>query len=157
MIYDQTALANALMFDQAYRTLYEKFNTGLRTNNLSDMGLLVPVAVNCAFSCELFLKSMLPVGSRGHKLYNDLFTKLDSQSQDAIIDGTVKLTQLSLNNYTSDNFHKDLEANEKAFEVWRYFHEKNASNPSFNIRFMSNFQEVVKSLAIFYNKQSKEL
>ena len=75
MITDKAALANALMFDHAYRILNEKFTMGLNTNNLADIGLSVPIAVNCAFSCELFLKSMLPKGIRGHKLYNDLDRK----------------------------------------------------------------------------------
>lgn len=153
MITDKTALANALIFDHAYRTLNEKWIMGINTNNLADMGLAVPVAVNCAFSCELFLKSMLPIGTRGHKLYSELFTKLDDTSKDAIIDGTLKLIQLKESSYTIENFVDDLKDSESSFETWRYFHEPKETKPNFNNRFMSCFQKVVKSLAIFYDKQ----
>lgn len=156
MITDKTALANAYMFDHAYRILNEKWNIGINTNNLVDIGLAVPVAVNCAFSCELFLKSMLPIGTRGHKLYNDLFAKLDNTSKDAIIDGTVKLIQLKENTYTIDKFYDDLKASEKSFETWRYFHEPKETKPYFNYYFMSCFKETLKALAKFYNKQEHD-
>lgn len=156
MITNKTALANAFMFDHAYRILNKKFTTGINTSNLIDMGLAVPVAVNCAFSCELFLKSMLPIGTRGHKLYNDLFTKLDDTSKDAIIDGTLKLIQLKENTYTIDDFYNDLKACENSFEIWRYFHEPKETNPNFNNRFISCFQEALKALAKFYNKQEHD-
>ncbi len=155
MITDRIALGNALIFDHAYRTLNEKWIIGINTNNLTDMGLAVPVAVNCAFSCELFLKSMLPIGTRGHKLYSELFTKLDDTSKDAIIDGTLKLIQLKENSYTIENFVDDLKNSESSFETWRYFHESKGTKPSFNNRFMSCFQKAVKSLAIFYDKQER--
>lgn len=155
MITDKTALANAYMFDHAYKILNEKWNIGINTSNLADIGLAVPVAVNCAFSCELFLKSMLPKGTRGHKLYNDLFTKLDDTSKDAIIDGTLKLIQLKESTYTIDDFYDDLKASENSFETWRYFHEPKETNPNFNNQFMSCFQETVKALAKFYNKQEQ--
>lgn len=153
MLTDRTALANALMFDHAYKILNERWTIGINTNNLADMGLAIPAAVNCAFSCELFLKSMLPIGTRGHKLYNELFNKLDNISKDAIIDGTLKLIQLKENNYTIDNFYNDLIASENSFDTWRYFHEPKETKPNFNNRFMSCFQKAVKSLAIFYDKQ----
>ena len=153
MITDKTALANAYIFDHAYRILNEKFTIGLNTNNLADIGLSVPIAVNCAFSCELFLKSMLPKGTRGHKLYNDLFTKLDETSKDAIIDGTVKLIHLKKHDYTINDFYNDLKSCENSFETWRYFHEPKETNLHFNNQFMSCFQETVKALAKFYNNQ----
>ena len=98
---------------------------------------------------------MLPKGTRGHKLYNDLFTKLDDTSKDAIIDGTLKLIQLKESTYTIDDFYDDLKASENSFETWRYFHEPKETNPNFNNQFMSCFQETVKALAKFYNKQEQ--
>ena len=76
-IYNDTALYNARLFDRAYRILNDKVQAGGKTKNEFDMALVVPTAVNCAFSCELFLKAMLPNGTRGHKLFHELFKKLD--------------------------------------------------------------------------------
>ena len=54
MITDKTALANAYMFDHAYRILNEKFTIGLNANNLADIGLSVPIAVIVPFHANYF-------------------------------------------------------------------------------------------------------
>ena len=98
MIYDTGALSNALMFDHAYKILNERLQQGAKVGNMKDAGLIVPVAVNCAFSCELLLKSMLPIGTKGHKLYNDLFLKLDTTLANnikKIVFETQKLDQIA--------------------------------------------------------------
>lgn len=108
--------------------------------------MIVPAAVNCAFSCELFLKSLLPLGTKGHKLYNDLFLKLDTTLANNIKQIVVQIIDKTKKGYSDKDFETDLIANEAAFEQWRYFHEGKAS-PSFNLAFMSVFQASLKSIA----------
>lgn len=156
MICNKILLSNALMFDNAYNILNEKMNIGINQNDIISMALCVPVAVNCAFSCELFLKAMLPMGFRGHKLYSELFVRLDHISKEAIIDGTLKLMKLHIETYSEKDFYNDLQKNENAFERWRYFHEPMDNSPSFDSRFMSCFQKTIKSLAIFYSNSNSD-
>lgn len=156
MTCNETLLSNALMFDNAYNILNEKMNIGINQNDMINMALCVPVAVNCAFSCELFLKAMLPMGFRWHKLYSELFVQLDNISKEAIIDGTLKLMKLHIETYSEKDFYNDLQKNEKAFEIWRYFHESMDISPSFDNRFMSCFQKNIKSLAIFYSSSKSD-
>lgn len=151
MIYDNLTLANALIFDNAYHILKQKMDIGTSIHSQLDMSLAVPVAVNCSFSCELLLKSMLPIGTHGHGL-NDLFAKLTASEQSGIIDGTTQLLRLHKSDYTIENFYSDLIQHDKAFVQWRYFHEKHDGNINFNILFMENFHKTLKALALFYNK-----
>ncbi len=123
MIYDNLALANALIFDNAYHILKQRMDIGTVSHSQLDMSLAVPVAVNCSFSCEMLLKSMLPIGTRGHGL-NDLFTQLTTSEQSGIVDGTIQLLRLHKTDYTTENFYSDLNHHDKAFIQWRYFHEK---------------------------------
>jgi len=79
---------------------------------------LVPTVINAAFSCELFLKAILiwknessdPI--RYHSLKN-LFDMLDKEEQDKI--------KQNANVYNWDSFIKEAD---RAFEEWRYIHEK---------------------------------
>lgn len=151
MIYDNLALANALIFDNAYHILKQRMDIGTVSHSQLDMSLAVPVAVNCSFSCEMLLKSMLPIGTRGHGI-NDLFTQLTTSEQSGIVDGTMQLLRLHKTDYTTENFYSDLNHHDKAFIQWRYFHEKHDGNLNFNILFMEYFHETLKALALFYNK-----
>ena len=54
------------MFDDAYNILHDKMQSGAKYHNEKNLALIIPVAVNCAFACELFLNSMLPEGTKGH-------------------------------------------------------------------------------------------
>ncbi|MBE6930838.1 MAG: hypothetical protein E7463_11205 [Ruminococcaceae bacterium] len=146
MIYDTGALSNALMFDHAYKILNERLQQGAKVGNMKDAGLIVPVAVNCAFSCELLLKSMLPIGTKGHKLYNDLFLKLDTTLANNIKKIVVQIIEETKKGYSDKDFENDLIANEAAFEQWRYFHEGKTS-PSFDLAFMCVFQACLKGIA----------
>ena len=151
MIYDTGALSNALMFDYAYTILNERLQQGAKEGNLKDAGLIVPVAVNCAFSCELLLKSMLPINTKGHKLYSDLFLKLDMALANSIKKIVVQIIEKTKTGYSDKDFENDLAANEAAFEQWRYFHEGKTS-PSFNLAFMSVFQACLKGIAVAASK-----
>lgn len=144
---DSTIFSNGLIFDYAYRILNEKLQRGASVRNPMDMALIVPVAVNCAFSCELILKSLLPSGTHGHKLYHDLFKKLDSVKSNSIQDETVKAIQIQSPQYTTADFERDMIAYESSFEQWRYFHEDHPTAPSFDLVFMSAFQASIKAVA----------
>ena len=142
---NKDALGNALMFDYAYTLLHERMQNGAKTNDIKELRLFVPVAVNCAFSCELFMKAMLPVGTRGHEL-KKLFSLLDGVIASGITDGVIKMMQETEPNYSKNDFENDLTTNDEAFDHWRYFHE-GRNSPSFNMKGMYLFQKCVKSFA----------
>lgn len=142
---NKDALGNALMFDYAYTLLHERMQNGAKIKDLKELGLFVPVAVNCAFSCELFMKAMLPAETRGHEL-KKLFNLLDSTIASGIKDEVIKMMQEAEPNYSENDFENDLTANDEAFDHWRYFHE-NKRSPSFNMKFMYCFQKCLKVFA----------
>ena len=150
MICNQAALANALMFDHAYSILNERFQQGAKLLDQKELGLFVPVAVNCTFSCELFLKSMLPAGTGGHELYNKLFKKLDAQLADVIKQSVVQIMRDTKIDYTAADFERDLLTHELAFKEWQYFHEGKPL-PTFDLQFMSTLQACLKGIAIAKN------
>lgn len=147
---NKDALGNALTFDYAYTLLHEQMQNGAKTMNTKELGLVVPVAVNCAFSCELFMKAMLPVETRGHEL-EKLFNSLESAIAKGIKDGVIKMMQETEPNYSESDFENDLAANSESFDHWRYFHEGKRS-PSFNIKFMYFFQKCLRAFASIYGQ-----
>ena len=150
---NKDALGNALMFDYAYTFLHERMQKGGKTKDLKELGLFVPVAVNCAFSCELFMKAMLPAETRGHEL-KKLFSLLNSTIASRIKDGVIKMMQETEPNYSESDFENDLAANDEAFDHWRYFHEGKRS-PSFNMKFMFYFQKCLKAFASIHGQLAK--
>ena len=153
MICDQTILTNALMFDHAYSILNERFQQGAKILDIKELGLFVPVAVNCTFSCELFLKSMLPAGTVGHELYSKLFKKLDAQLADVIKQSVVQIMRDTKTDYTEADFEMDLLTHELSFKKWRYFHE-GKSLSTFDLQFMSTLQACLKGIALAKNKRT---
>lgn len=147
---NKDALGNALMFDYAYTLLHDRMQNGANTNDMKELSLFVPVAVNCAFSCELLMKAMLPVGTRGHKL-KELFSALDGVIADSITDAVIELMQKTEQNYSKNDFKRDLTMNDEAFDHWRYFHE-GRNSLSFNMKFMDFFQKSLKAFAIVYGQ-----
>lgn len=143
---NKDASGNALMFDYAYTLLHERMQNGVKTTDEKELGLFVPVAVNCAFSCELFMKAMLPVGTRGHEL-KKLFNLLDSAIAKGIKDEVIKMMQETEPNYSESDFKNDLTVNDETFYNWRYFHE-GKSSLSFNMKFMYFFQKCLKAYAL---------
>ena len=148
MIYRKETLSNAIMFSHAYELLINQFHKAELERDKNELGLLfVPVCVNCAFSCELFLKAMLPPGTRGHKLYTELYSKLDPSVAERICNSVVENMAFHTEGYSRDNFESDLKAHEPAFEQWRYFHEGRKSL-SYNMVFMRIFQGCLKGIAL---------
>ena len=139
-------LSNATTFDYAYRILNDRLQQGIKSGNIPDAGLFIPVAVNCALACELYLKSLLPVCTHGHKLYSDLFTKLDADIAEIIRNSVITIIQDTNSSYSAVDFEHDLMANEDAFIKWRYFHESECGL-SFNLSFMSVFEACLKAIA----------
>lgn len=99
------AYRHAQGFKDAAEAIYEK-------------EIYKPVIVNLAFSCELYMKSLLMLQRKsqtvveGHKL-NDLFENLDGPIKQRI------LCETSISNW--DDFIQD---SSDAFEAWRYYYEE---------------------------------
>ena len=147
MIYNDATLYNARLFDRAYRILNDKVQAGGKTKNEFDMALVVPTAVNCAFSCELFLKAMLPKGTKGHKLFYELFKKLDSDIAEVVQDNVIRImiNKYNYKDYSKADFDSDLIKHERTFEDWRYFHE--GKEIGVNLEFMTTLQACLKAAA----------
>ncbi len=148
MIHDEIAMNNGVIFQHAYDILSEKMQLGIinkatgnnGTNNKAnlDAALFVPTVVNCAFACELFMKSMLPQNTRGHKL-NDLFASLDGDIQERIRNNTIGKMNNSTQTYSEVDFQSDLTNNGNIFAEWRYFHEGNSN--TVNYQFITNLMK----------------
>ncbi len=153
MIYDEIAMNNGVIFQRAVDILNNQMKFGLAnmssTNSMIsgalDAALIVPIAVNGAFACELFMKSMLPKDTRGHKL-NDLFDLLDNNLQEEIRNLTIDKMKNISSEYCDTNFQNELAHNSNIFAEWRYFHEghTNSVNFQFILSFMKSIFEVVK-------------
>ena len=72
-----SAYDSALMFSNSFKILLTEHMLERTTGNYEKFTLLIPAMVNGTFACELFLKALLEIPLRGHKLYNDLFCKPD--------------------------------------------------------------------------------
>ncbi len=160
MIYDEITMNNGVIFQHAYDILNAKMqqginamvqgNTGTDGKAPLDAALFVPVVVNCSFACELFLKSMLPINTRGHKL-DELFLLLDSDIQNNIKSNTVDEMKKVKSTYSDTDFQMDLTQNNNKFAEWRYFHEGNSQ--SANLEFISRF---MKSIFAVVNAERKK-
>ena len=130
---------SALMFSNAFRILLNKHMSARATGSYEDFALLVPTMVNGAFACELFLKALLEVPLRGHKLYTDLFCKLDPSTakviETVVIVSFKKEKGVVMNSEQLISYFKTIES---AFEEFRYFYEPKNSNEMkvYNIDFL---------------------
>ncbi len=153
MIYDEISMNNGVIFQHAYDILNKKMHQGITniTHGSSgtdgkatlDAALLVTVVVNCAFACELYMKSMLPKDARGHKL-DDLFALLDNDIQRRIRSITIDEMKKSDPAYCDTDFQTNLIHHNNIFPEWRYFHEGNCN--SINLQFISAFMNAVFSV-----------
>lgn len=133
------AYDSALMFSNAFRILLNKHMSARETGSYEDFALIVPVMVNGAFSCELFLKALLEAPIRGHKLYSDLFRKLDSPTSkeiETVVIECVKEKKRTI--IQPEQFISNLVAIEKTFEEFRYFYEPKNGNETrvYNLDFL---------------------
>lgn len=139
---------SALTFREAYLIINKHINSGVALKDLRKMGLFIPAAVNCAFSCEMFLKSFINNATleslKIHKL-SDLFETLKDETKDIIINNM--LAKMG-NGYSEQKFYTDLADNSNAFVDWRYFYEK--SN-HYSKHFMDCFLESLFKFSSDYN------
>ena len=123
------AYDSALMFSNAFRILLNKHMSARITGSYEDFALLVPAMVNGAFACELFLKALLEVSLRGHKLYNDLFCKLDLSTAQEIETVVIECFKKKKNTViNSEQFISNFKTIERSFEEFRYFYEPQNNN-----------------------------
>jgi len=150
MIYDEIAMNNGVIFQRTYDILNDKMQQGIKNmvqgnsgkdgKATLDAALFVSVVVNCSFACELFLKSMLPKNTRGHKL-DELFVLLDSDIQNRIKNNTIDKMKIIKTTYNETDFQADLASNSNKFAEWRYFHEGNSQTA--NLEFISCFMKSI--------------
>lgn len=105
--------------------------------------LAVPEAVNFAFSCEVFLKTLLCLNSisyrRGHKL-EELFNALPERYKTNIIQQCTKTYEDS-----EETFDMGFLSNvSDSFEKWRYCYEQD--NQPLKIGFLYVFAGILKEL-----------
>mgnify|MGYP004676478853 FL=1 len=151
---DEITLSNATIFRYACDTLVEKMNQGFFESDTNvqqeektklKQSLVVPVIVNASFACELFLKSLLPSNTHGHKL-DELFSQLDQNLQSKIM-GLTGLTLKCYNDdYNMEQFQQDLKNNSNDFAEWRYFHEGHSQRA--NLHFLLTFLNVLNRVAL---------
>ena len=133
------AYDSALMFSNALRILLNKHISARATGSYEDFAFIVPAMVNGAFACELFLKALLGTPLRGHKLYNDLFCKLDLSTAQEIETVTIECLKKKKNTIiNSEQFISNFKVIERSFEEFRYFYEPQNSNEMkvYNIDFL---------------------
>lgn len=110
-------------------------NAGIYNDNFTQLNkvviahTIIPAIVLKAFSCELYMKSLITNSNikKIHKL-DELFMCLNKEDKDNIQE--IIICVLSKNNfYNIDAFNEDLKKVANAFVDWRYFYE----NPEINI------------------------
>lgn len=135
-----SAYDTGLMFSNAFKLLINQHVLERGSLDYDGFALVVPAMVNGAFACELFLKSLLNEATRGHKLYSDLFCKLDQTSQQLV---ESVFTEVYRNEtgvtMTTEQFTSEFKAIERTFEELRYFYEtkENSKSKVYNIGFMN--------------------
>jgi len=149
MIYNLQALENAHMFNRAYVLLNERMQSGAKIYNEEDMKLIVPVVINCAFSCELFIKAMLKTVPKKHTL-DELFKALEPDVAARIQEFMIEYMGRVKDGYSDENFLCDLEKNGNAFYEWRYFHE-GTRDLRVDLQFLSGFLTCLKVVSVIEN------
>jgi len=101
----------------AYLSACDFLNLAQKLDN-QDHTDIIPLVVNSAFACELFLKSLLIMQEKKVRPYRthslkDLISKIDESDFILIKNGS------NISNWNS--FIKEADT---AFDVWRYRHEK---------------------------------
>ena len=134
-----SAYDSALMFSNSFKLLLDEHMLARITGNYEKFAFVVPAMVNGAFSCELFLKALLEVPLRGHKLYNDLFCKLDLFTAQEIETVVIECFKKKKNTVINlEQFISNFKTIERSFEEFRYFYEHQNNNEMkvYNIDFL---------------------
>ena len=146
-------LNNGWIFEHAFDILYASIRVGVvrlaqgDKTGATDAALLVPLAVNGAFACEQYIKSMLKYENKEHNLVK-LFRKLNDEEQEIIKNKAVEeiCKQPGIHSYDEERFENDLKRMGSSFEEWRYFYEGKTKNtsPQFFKGFMIALRVVAK-------------
>ena len=135
-----SAYDTGLMFSNAFKILINQHMLSRSSLNYEDFTFVVPAMVNGAFACEAFLKSLSRDAIRGHKLYSDLFCKLDPITQQMVTKVFTEVYKRETGNViTAEQFYLEFKAMEETFVELRYFHEvrENSKSKVYNIGFMN--------------------
>lgn len=131
--------AGARVFGQAANTLGVVGQAVLKADDFKGKEMIaqniIPSIVLKAFSCELFLKSLVISGDikKIHKL-DELFDCLSDADKDAIKAAVVNKMNGMIGQYAESNFIVDLGKVANAFVDWRYFYE---DTRTINIKFLN--------------------
>ena len=131
---------SGLMFYSAFELLFQKYILSRAVGDGKGILLVIPALVNGSFACELFLKALLAKPTRGHRLYSDLYCKLDSQTASEIEHKVIDHFKNEKNTIIdSGQFRLNFMAEEKDFEELRYFYEpgKPGEEKSYNVDFVA--------------------
>lgn len=149
---DEMTLNAGVIFERTYDILIDKMQNAVNRlakgdkNAVLDAALLVSIAVNGSFASELYLKSILPDGTRGHAL-DKLYTQLPIEIQNEIKLRTVaNMTTLpGVKKYSEHKFESDIVTMGNSFVDWRYFYQNNPKNssPQFYKAFMVAIRTIV--------------
>ncbi|MEY8282040.1 hypothetical protein AAK917_12390 [Oscillospiraceae bacterium 52-8] len=119
-----SAYDTALIFSNTFKILFDKHMLARMTGNYEEFALVISAIANGAFACELFLKSLLTAPLRGHRLYNDLFCKLDPLTAQEIETLVIEcFKRKKEKTISSEEFFSNFKNLERSFEEFRYFHE----------------------------------
>lgn len=109
-----------------------------------DLSLVVSIAFNAAFACELLFKLILERKVKGHNLDN-LFKMLEPTTQTEI-KMLVEKEMIRKNiNYSDSDFSSILFKNRNTFLQWRYFYEGNT--PKLNFQFLLSLMNSLFNVA----------
>lgn len=137
--------AGARVFGQAANTLGVVGEAVLKADDFVGKQMIaqniIPAIVLKAFSCELFMKSLVVTGNikKIHKL-DELFNNLSQNDKDVIKERVVNAMINKLGTYDENSFNTDLDNVANAFVDWRYFYE----NPrTINLDFLNSLFTVL--------------
>lgn len=135
-----SAYDTGLMFSNAFKLLINQHMLARSSLDYEGFALVVPAMVNGAFACEAFLKSLSSNTIRGHKLYSDLFCKLDPISQQLVTKVFTEVYKRETGHViTAEQFSLEFKAMEETFVELRYFYEvqENSKSKVYDIGFMN--------------------
>lgn len=140
--------------------VFDLFNQAETYNKAAQLleqnGLIGPAILNCSFSIELLLKSLIlidhleifykkdietiDIDIKGHK-YSELFMKINPENQNKILDLLGKKFNQT---FTNESFFKMISVNgcEDPFVEWRYVFEEN-NIKTINYNFLITLSEVL--------------
>ena len=135
-----SAYDTGLMFSNAFKLLINQHMLARSSLDYDGFALVVPAMVNGAFACEAFLKALLGKNIHNHNLYNDLFCKLDTTTQQLVANVFTEVYKNETGDtITMEQFVSEFKSIENTFVKLRYFYEAKEDSQSeiYNIRFMN--------------------